>query len=80
MILRLPMQKLFDSKEEIDHILQQQRNKWEGTHVILFMFSGLTVQHQSYVDDMSSQYLFDGAGSGQGSRTQVDSKRLHEYL
>ena len=26
-----------------------------------------------------NKYLFGGARKGQGSRTEVDSKRLHEY-
>ena len=55
------------SKEEIDHIWQQQRCNCEGTHVILFVFPGLLVMliwPHKYL-------LLDGAGSRQGSRTPI---------
>ena len=70
MIPGLPIQSLFNSKEEIiDHVWQQQRYNCEGTYVIIFIFPGLI----SCMLLWPHKYLFDGAGSDQGSRTQRDS-------
>ena len=53
----------------------QQRYNWEETHAILFIFPGFAVLLKtSRILTWPNKYLFDGAGKGQDSRTEVDKR------